>query len=182
MRCQKCGAESVAHASYCSVCGYQLVIGDSNNIVYRDYAGFWKRFGAMIIDSILLTIISSACAVLAGVVFGMGMMGAAFGSGQSAAMAVMAAVGYYGFAMVLNWLYFTLMESSEKQATFGKLALGIIVTDVNGNRISFGKANVRYWSKLISSFILFIGYIMAAFTEKKQGLHDMIASTLVVDN
>ena len=60
------------------------------------------------------------------------------------------------------------------------MALGIIVTDLNGNPISFGKANGRYWGKIISTLILLIGYIMAAFTEKKQALHDMMAGTLVI--
>jgi uncharacterized RDD family membrane protein YckC len=81
---------------------------------------------------------------------------------------------------VINWLYFTILESSPKQATLGKMALGIVVTDLNGNRISFGRANGRYWSKIISSMILLIGYMMAGFTEKKQALHDIMAGTLVV--
>lgn len=85
--------------------------------------------------------------------------------------------------IVLNivgvWLYFALQESSERQATIGKRALNIYVTDMYGRRISFGQATGRYFSKIISSLILGIGYIMAGFTEKKQGLHDMIAGTLV---
>ncbi len=60
------------------------------------------------------------------------------------------------------------------------MALGIVVTDIDGNRISFGRANARFWSKIISGMILGIGFLMAAFTEKKQGLHDMIAGTLVI--
>jgi uncharacterized RDD family membrane protein YckC len=72
------------------------------------------------------------------------------------------------------------MESSSKQATLGKLALGIVVTDLNGNRISFGRATGRYFGKIVSGMIFAIGYIMAGFTEKKQALHDMIASCLVV--
>jgi uncharacterized RDD family membrane protein YckC len=180
MRCYKCGNENVSQASYCSACGAQLLIGDGYNI-YKSYSGFWKRFGAMLIDYVVLAIFSSLCAVLAAILFGAGLFGAAFGSVQSAAMAVTAITGYYLVAMVMNWLYFTLMESSSKQATLGKMALGVIVTDNNGNRISFGRANVRYWSKIISSFIFFIGYIMAAFTDKKQALHDLIANTFVVD-
>jgi uncharacterized RDD family membrane protein YckC len=72
------------------------------------------------------------------------------------------------------------MESSVKQATLGKLAIGIIVTDLQGSRITFGRATGRYFGKILSSLILSIGYIMAGFTEKKQALHDMIAGCLVV--
>jgi uncharacterized RDD family membrane protein YckC len=81
---------------------------------------------------------------------------------------------------VAGWLYFAMMESSNKMATLGKMAIGIKVTDLNGNRISFGRATGRYFAKILSGMILMIGYIMAGFTEKKQALHDMIASCLVV--
>ena len=83
--------------------------------------------------------------------------------------------------LVVNWLYYTLLESSEWQATLGKRALSMSVTDLNGNRISWGRANGRYWGKIISALILFIGFIMAAFTDKKQALHDKMAGTLVLN-
>ena len=81
---------------------------------------------------------------------------------------------------VIQVLYFSLMESSKSQATVGKIALGLKVTDADGNKLDFGKALLRNLGKIVSSMILGIGYIMAGFTEKKQALHDMIASTLVV--
>ena len=83
---------------------------------------------------------------------------------------------------VAGWLYFALMESSAKGATLGKIALGLRVVDLNGNRIGFGRATGRYFGKLISGAILFLGYIMAAFTQQKQALHDIIAGCLVVRN
>jgi uncharacterized RDD family membrane protein YckC len=82
--------------------------------------------------------------------------------------------------IVLNWLYYSLLESSVWQGTLGKKALGLEVTDLDGNRISFGRATGRFFAKFISAIILFIGYIMAGFTEKKQALHDIIAGTLVI--
>ncbi|MNO45805.1 RDD family protein [compost metagenome] len=86
------------------------------------------------------------------------------------------------FNLMFGWLYFTLMESSKWQATLGKMALGIVVVDeLYDTRISFGKANKRYWSKMISSLIIFIGYIMVFFTQERQALHDKIAGTHVVD-
>jgi uncharacterized RDD family membrane protein YckC len=81
---------------------------------------------------------------------------------------------------VLNWLYYALLESSAWQATLGKKALGLEVTDMEGRRISFGRATGRFFAKIISALILWIGFIMAGFTEKKQALHDMIAGTLVI--
>lgn len=72
------------------------------------------------------------------------------------------------------------MESSAKQATLGKMAVGIVVTDMNGGRISFGNATGRFFGKILSGLIIYVGFIMVAFTDKKQGLHDMMAGTLVV--
>ncbi|GEQ96830.1 hypothetical protein JCM17844_04670 [Iodidimonas gelatinilytica] len=72
------------------------------------------------------------------------------------------------------------MESSEKQATLGKAAIGIKVTDMNGQRISFLRATGRHFGKILSTIILLIGYVMILFTKRKQGLHDMIAGCLVL--
>ncbi len=80
----------------------------------------------------------------------------------------------------LNWFYFTILESSRLKATLGKLILGIKVTDLNNQQISFKQANIRYWSKLISILILMIGFIMIMFTSKKQACHDMLAKTTVI--
>jgi uncharacterized RDD family membrane protein YckC len=74
------------------------------------------------------------------------------------------------------------MESSSRQATVGKIALGLRVTDLNGERITFLRATGRYFGKIISGMILYIGFIMAAFTEKRQALHDLMAECLVVSN
>ena len=72
-----------------------------------------------------------------------------------------------------------LLESGPRQGTIGKMALGIVVTDMDGTRINFAKASLRFFSKIISSAILMIGYIMAGITQRKQALHDIIANTLV---
>ena len=93
---------------------------------------------------------------------------------------VVGAVFGYAIGIILNWLYFTLFEASKKQATPGKIALGILVMDTDGNRITFGRANGRYWGKILSGMTLLIGYLMAAFTQQKQALHDMMADCLVV--
>jgi uncharacterized RDD family membrane protein YckC len=77
------------------------------------------------------------------------------------------------------WLYYAFQEAGRYQATIGKRAMGLIVTDLEGYQISFGRATGRYFAKCLSSMTLGIGYIMAGFTQKKQALHDMVASTIV---
>lgn len=144
----------------------------------KGYAGFWKRVAASIIDSIILQVVGMFGGFLVGAVAGL-MMGMA-GVDIAVIEFVCSLLGFF-LGVVLNWLYFTLLESSSKQATVGKMALGIVVTDMDGRQISFAKANGRYWAKFLSALILFIGFMMAGFTEKKQGLHDIMAGTLVVN-
>jgi uncharacterized RDD family membrane protein YckC len=148
------------------------------------YAGFWKRFVAYIIDDIVLSAAGVLVVLIIGGIFGLGML-STMGSEAEPNVAFFAAAASGIFMailciMVAGWLYYALMESSANQGTLGKMALGIKVTDLNGNRISFGKATGRYFGKIVSGMILSIGYIMAGFTEKKQALHDIMASCLVV--
>ena len=86
----------------------------------------------------------------------------------------------YAIGIIGQWLYFTIFEISGWMATPGKKILGLQVTDLNGQQIGFGRANGRYWGKIVSALILMIGFIMIAFTDKKQGLHDIMAGTLVI--
>jgi uncharacterized RDD family membrane protein YckC len=83
-------------------------------------------------------------------------------------------------SLAVGWLYHGLLDSSTWQGTVGKKLLGIRITDQNGNRISFGRATGRYFAMILSGMICFIGFFMVAFTESKQGLHDMLAGTLVL--
>jgi len=87
---------------------------------------------------------------------------------------------YYLTVQCMCWLYSAILESSSKQATLGKMALGLTVTDTKTQRIGFGQASGRYFAKYISFLILCVGFMMAGFTKRKQGLHDLIASTLVL--
>lgn len=126
-----------------------------------NYAGFWIRFLATLIDGIVI-------ATFVGIVVNL------IGGAQQASLS------YSLFMLAAQWAYYSLMESSERQATLGKIVLGLRVTDLQGNRISFGKATARFFGKVLSGLLLFIGYIMVAFTDKKQGLHDKLVSTLVL--
>ena len=138
-----------------------------------NYAGFWIRFLAYFIDTLLMTLVLLPLGVAAGVLI------VATGADQNGSM--LALEGMFRIVSIfIGWLYFGILESSPWQATLGKKMLGLRVTDLNGGRISFGKATGRYFGKIVSGLILFIGFVMVAFTEKKQGLHDQMAGTLVV--
>ena len=121
-----------------------------------EYAGFFQRFLAVLIDAVILSIVNAVIRMVLGSFVSI----------------------FTGLALGIAYeIYFL---SSPKQATIGKQAMGIIVTDLNGGRIDPAKAALRWVGKIVSCLILFIGYIMAAFTERKQALHDIIAGTLVL--
>jgi len=154
--------------------------------VLQPYAGFWLRLVAYIIDAILLflglaTLVGLAAAILgAGFLRGLGENMS--GAGDFVAPVVIVVILMCLFACLIEgWIYYAWFESSSYQATPGKLALGLFVTDMEGRRITFARASGRFFAKIITGLIpLFIGYIMAGFTAKKQALHDMIASCLVL--
>lgn len=96
-------------------------------------------------------------------------------------MLLMKLFGWDSPGWIVTWLYFALLESSSRQATIGKGIMGLKVTDLNGRRLSFGKASGRFFAKILSWMTLLIGFFMAFFTEKKQALHDLITGCLVVE-
>jgi uncharacterized RDD family membrane protein YckC len=96
-------------------------------------------------------------------------------SGDWATFAVVLAAG-----VIASWLYSALLQSSSRQATVGKIALNLIITDEAGNRISFARASGRYFAGILNVLTLGIGYLMVIWTPKKQALHDRIAGTVVV--
>jgi len=147
------------------------------------YAGFWWRFIAVIIDGIAVGIAQQIIIIPLLGVIGLSMFNAQQGGGlsdESILLMITSMIPIFGLSALISWLYYALMESSKLQGTLGKMALSIRVTDLNGERISFGRATGRYFGKIISAFIFYIGFIMAGFTEKKQALHDMMAGCLVI--
>lgn len=147
-------------------------------IPVAENAGFWKRVVALCIELPILLITGVIGAGLSGGILG-GIMGAA-GADITYIGEVCTTLGKVYWIPFL-WLYFTLFESSSWQATPGKKALGLVVKDVHGKRISFIRANARYWGKFLSMGTLFIGFIMAGFTKNKQALHDIVAGCLVTN-
>lgn len=134
-----------------------------------NYAGFWKRFAAAVIDYMIW---ATPLSMLQFFIFQSALM-----NPDDPGLIWL----LYIVTILSPWIYHAAFESSSKQATPGKMAVGIKVTDLNGRRIGFGKATGRYFGKIVSMVIIGIGFIMIAFTEKKQGLHDKMAGCLVVN-
>lgn len=137
-------------------------------------AGFARRFAALILDRLIL---GGICLVLL-VVLAVALAFAGPAREQGAKWLVL---GFYPLVFLINLLYSSLLDSSAHQATWGKRAMGIKVATLDGRRIGFGHAVGRWFAKLLSYLTLCIGFLMAAFTSRKQALHDMVASTVVVD-
>jgi uncharacterized RDD family membrane protein YckC len=131
----------------------------------RNYAGFWIRVGASVVDAIVLIIVQ------------LPIMYTMYDGWLSAS-----ADGFYNIiSSILGVVYYAGMESSSTQATLGKMAVRIKVGDEQGNRISFPNALGRYLAKIISAILLLIGFMMVGWDNKKQGLHDKIAGTYVFE-
>lgn len=139
------------------------------------HAGFWLRVVAYLIDGLLLTPVFAALYLALGQPFG-SPWPLHFGAWAPFG----AAHGWWLGWVVIPWLYFAGCESSVLQATPGKLALGLRVTDEFGRRIGFARASGRFFGKFVSGLILDIGYLLAAWTPRKQALHDLLAGCCVV--
>lgn len=172
------------------------MLSDDDNTIVK-FAGFWKRFAAYMIDKIILSLILPFWFIPMILFLSLGDL---FNGDYSESIESVSQQFFFDdsntesiyflyvfilfvlvFGVIVEWLYFSIFESSVKRATPGKMILGIEVTDLTGNRISFARATGRYFSKILSSLFFMIGYLMAGFTERKQALHDFIASTLVLE-
>jgi uncharacterized RDD family membrane protein YckC len=200
--CTKCGDVVADGAAFCTTCGQ--AVPPAGGIVSRPqasgqvapygalaglrYSGFWIRLAAYLIDGLIMSAGIFAIFIPLTVALGLSaaMSGMRWNRGMEPAQ-ISLLLGwiflFLGLALIVSWLYHALMESSAWQATVGKRVTGLIVTDMTGQPISFARARGRHFAKLISNLIPFeIGYIMAAFTDKRQALHDMIAGCLILRN
>jgi uncharacterized RDD family membrane protein YckC len=207
--CSKCGSEISNATAFCPTCGQAvtLVVATAApqasmtvapipsapmvlaNAGYGgvEYAGFWLRFVAYIIDGVVSGFAFLILLIPLFILTGAGTALSKIGSGEDISDDVAAFLGlgflfgFFGIIFLVSWLYYALSESSSWQATLGKKMLNLRVTDMTGQPISFGRASGRFFAKIITGMIpLMIGYILAGFTEKKQAVHDMIASCLVL--
>ncbi len=154
----------------------------------KPYVGFWRRVVAFVIDGFLMVpVIGAALGLLHGLIgeavpmFGQTQQAVHPGGEPTPALGWTTTAFADALALVGFGLYFALMESSARQATLGKMAVGGVVTDQTGRRLSFAHATGRYCAKIVSGTIFMLGFLMVAFSERKQGLHDHLAGTLVVD-
>lgn len=207
MFCPKCGKDTEQSGKYCQWCGTELKAAQprlifrkkSGAVSTERFAGLAGRFLAAIVDLLFLVFIDL---VMVGLVTTLAWL---FARPSPVSEAVIMLMQYYhhiprtdGYGNVVNavvptqilvvaglllvivpWLYFAYLESSKNQATLGKMALRIAVTDLQGNRITFARATLRFFAKIVSVLTLFVGFIIIAFTRYKQGLHDMIAGCLM---
>ena len=183
--CTKCGSSTPANAQFCNNCGTPLPVASSMAVapVYAyKYAGFWIRFVAFFIDAIIVGVVCAPFAMFSMRRFVTEMMNSGNrGPDPETIVAFMSGMFMLKiFTVAIGWIYEAWMTSSERQATVGKIAVGLKVTDLNGQRISFARATGRHFAKILSAMILLIGYIMVAFMPRKQGLHDLLANTIVV--
>ncbi len=214
--CSKCGAPLTEGTAFCSVCGTPVSgpsIAPSAPPTYvspaiagaapaypvapiaalpSPYAGFWLRVIAAIIDSIFLGVPLVIAFIVLAVVMGIfgGLQNLRPDEGPEAILGVLG--GAFIFAalstsVLAGWIYFALMESSTWQGTLGKKAIGLFVTDLQGNRLTFARASGRYFGgrflahvPIFGGLYFFIDCIMAGLTSSKQAIHDMIAGCLVL--
>jgi len=210
MYCSKCGSTIASNTAFCPICGAAVqpamapasagapigtiaapvAAGEISPHwippVTRTYAGFWLRFVAHLIDGFLLGVVALAVLLPLFILTGLGATLHGLNRDNPPDPRIVAAFAssiglLIGGSLILGWLYSAYFESSEWQGTVGKKVMNLVVTDLQGNRISFARASGRYFAKLISGLIPFgIGYVLAGITEKKQALHDMIAGCLVL--
>jgi uncharacterized RDD family membrane protein YckC len=187
MFCPACGKEAPELTNFCQYCGQTLNWAAGEPQIQRTagrspaavkYAGFWLRFVAFVIDCIFISIVILGAVTVVAFILGVPV---GPGAGRYGGKAFGVAFGIrHCIGILVVWLYWALMESSPKQATLGKMALGLKVTDLQGERLSFARATGRFFGKFVSELILFVGFMMAGWTEKKQALHDIMAGALVV--
>jgi uncharacterized RDD family membrane protein YckC len=122
------------------------------------YSGFFRRFIASIIDIFVIILF------IVFVQFILGIMDGLF---------------FNIIIFLVVWSYFAFQESSTRKGTVGKQAMNLIVTDIDGNKISFTQATKRFLGKFLSAAPFFAGFLLIFLTKKKQALHDIIAKTLV---
>jgi uncharacterized RDD family membrane protein YckC len=151
------------------------------------YAGFWLRVVASFIDGLVMSLALGVLLVplifLTGFAANFEALAQHQGQPDPALIGgfIMIILVFAVISVIVQWLYHAYLESGDKQATWGKQALGLYVTDLVGARVTFGRASGRFFGKMVTGMIpLGIGYVMAGFTERKQALHDMIASCLVL--
>jgi uncharacterized RDD family membrane protein YckC len=201
--CSKCGAQNFAAAQFCQKCGDGLSVGLTqvspavptqvyatapavaySTVPTAPYGGFWIRLLAHLIDHVILGAVAAPLFFILVLPAMLRVINEAERNQEPSPEMIVAIVSsifiYVVLAFVGQWLYEALLTSSSWQGTLGKRVLQLKVTDELGNRIGFGRATGRFFAKILSSMFFCIGFIMVGLTDRKRGLHDMLAGTLVM--
>ncbi len=199
--CSKCGAQNSGVAQACQNCGASLSSSLTSTpvaaparaypaappVAYAPpsiYGGFWIRLLAHLIDHVILGAVAAPLFFVMALPTILRVVHEAERDQEPSPEMVMAILSsvflYAAIAFAGQWLYEALLTSSSWQGTVGKRVLRLKVVDEAGNRIGFGRATGRFFAKILSSMFFCIGFIMIAFTDKKRGLHDMLAGTVVM--
>lgn len=185
--CPHCGVAHPDDATFCPSCGSWVAsvggLPSEATTAPARYAGFWARVGAWLLDQLVVGIPYNVLTALF-VSYKQPSLTSTKDAAGNVTMHWNGDWGTFGLlilaGVVITWLYSSLLLSSPRQATVGKMALGLVVTDESGERISFARASGRYFAGTLNSLTLGIGYLMVIWTRRKQALHDKIAGTLVV--
>ncbi len=192
--CSECGRPypasemvTIGSATVCAQCKplfMQRVREGGQAVGVRRYGGFWIRFVALIIDSIILGVVGLIITLPLRLILGVSTLTAVNAQDPNAVLAMLPMMlGMVGISMAVNVVLGVLYEGyfvSTRGGTIGKLALGLQIIRVDGSRLSFGQAAGRYFARILSGIILYIGFIMAGFDPEKRSLHDRICNTLVI--
>lgn len=196
MFCSKCGRKTDATGKYCQWCGADMTVSPVRPSVRRhlpyirtdEFAGIGRRTLAFFIDLVFILIIELLVTGIFGLSEGLRMLYQLvrgypvvdrFGeevTGTLVPLPVILSVTI--LIVVVPWLYYALLERSKDQATLGKMAVRIAVTDMNGSRVSFARASLRHFAKIFTLLTIFIGFFIIPFTSRRQALHDIIAGCL----
>jgi uncharacterized RDD family membrane protein YckC len=180
MFCPRCGTWVPDGTETCSLCGLALQDAQSPNplaharpvapVVARvTYGGFWRRFVAALLDTIILYFPAATVRVV------LGLSATGMFDPETAASWVATT-----FEFVLDFIYATAFLCSSARGTLGMQVMDLHVTDLNGDRISFARAAGRYFATLLSILTFGVGYLIQLFTPRRQTLHDLVSGTVVV--
>jgi uncharacterized RDD family membrane protein YckC len=201
--CSKCGTQNSGMAQFCQKCGLALsssltptqsaaparAYAAAPPVAYvaapaSPYGGFWIRLVAHLLDHIILGAVAAPLFFIMAMPTILRVAHEAERNQEPSPEMIVSILSsvflYVVVAFAGQWLYEAWLTSSSWQGTIGKRVLRLKVVDEAGNRISFGRATGRFFAKILSSMFFCIGFLMIAFTERKCGLHDMLAGTVVL--
>lgn len=184
MFCSRCGTWAPEPSTVCGSCGAPLLVGEqtaksapaqvgSPRVAQwprQAFGGFWRRFGASVVDSVILYFPQAIAKVMLGIPL--------WSAGDETSFGAELLVNLGG--LVLYWLYSGLLESSSRQATLGQQVLGLRIMDLEGRRITFARASGRYFAQIFSVLLCGVGYLFNLWTSRRQTLHDLIAGCVAV--